>query len=91
MALSYSQHTLDKLEQFLGALQYKVRYDKGNFKTGACMVANSKIIVVNKFSSLESRIVSIIELIKTFQIDEHLLNDKQMQLLHSFKQTKLEL
>ncbi|MDB5120399.1 MAG: hypothetical protein JWN56_1617 [Sphingobacteriales bacterium] len=91
MALSYTPQTLHKLEQVLEALQYKVRYDKGNFKTGACIVEKSKIIVINKFSSIESRIISIIELIKTVNAEEHLLNENQKQFLHSFKQTRLEL
>jgi hypothetical protein len=35
MSLSFTQHTLDKLESLLKTLGFKLRYEKGNFKTGA--------------------------------------------------------
>lgn len=72
------------------ALDYRVRYEKGNFKTGACMLENSRIIVVNKFSDLESRITALSELIKTIVIDETLLDDRQVKFFYTLKQTKPE-
>ena len=90
MALSYTKYNLDKLEQILKFLQHKVRYDKGNFKTGACFLENSKIIVINKFSSTESRITAIVDLLKTVGMQNHLLTDKQNQMLELFKQTQLQ-
>lgn len=72
------------------ALDYRVRYEKGNFKTGACMLENSRIIVVNKFSDLESRITALSELIKTIAIDETLLDDRQVKFFYTLKQTKPE-
>lgn len=89
MAVNYTHHTLDKLKQILDTLRYKVRYDKGNLKTGACIVENSKMVVANKFSSVESRITSIITLIKKLDVDLHLLSEMQVQFLHAFKQTQL--
>lgn len=79
------------MENLLKTLDYKVRYEKGNFKTGACMLEKSKIIVVNKFSNLESKINALVELVQTFQADESLLDEKQKQFLYTLKQTTLEL
>ncbi|MBD3748725.1 MAG: hypothetical protein IE931_04445 [Sphingobacteriales bacterium] len=90
MQISYTNHTLEKLELLLKDLGYKVRYEKGNFKTGACMIESSKMVVVNKFSNLESKIVSLIELLKTFTVDDTLLNEKQKQFYYSLQQTSLE-
>ena len=91
MSLSYTQHTLEKLELLLKALEYKVRYEKGNFKTGACLLENSKVVVVNKFSNVESKINSLAELIQKIQADENLLDEKQKQFLYVLKQTSLQL
>ena len=91
MSLSYTQHTLDKLEQLLKGLEYKVRYEKGSFKTGACILENSKVIVVNKFSTIESKINSLAELIQNIQADDSLLDEKQKQFLYVLKQTTLQL
>lgn len=88
--LSYSQHTLDKLESLFKALEYRVRYEKGAFKTGACVLDNSRVIVVNKFSNLESKINALADLLRTIAIDEALLDDKQKKLLYSIKQISLE-
>ena len=84
-------HTLEKLEILLRTAGYRVRYEKGNFKTGACMLLSSKIIVVNKYSNLESKIYAITGLLKELEIDHQLLDDKQTAFLHQIKQTRLQL
>lgn len=91
MSLSYTQHTLDKLEQLLKALEYKVRYEKGNFKTAACMLESSKVVVVNKFSNIESKVNALAELLQTMPLNENLLDEKQKQFLYHLKQTSLQL
>ncbi|RYD76034.1 MAG: hypothetical protein EOP53_15465 [Sphingobacteriales bacterium] len=60
--LPLTTHTLEKLELMLKSGGYRVRYEKGNFKTGACLLQNSKIIVVNRFSNLESRIMALVQM-----------------------------
>ena len=89
--LPLTTHTLEKLEMLLKTAGYKVRYEKGNFKTGACLLQNSRVIVINKFSNLESRILSITELIPELEIDLKLLDDKQTSFLLQLKQTNLQL
>jgi hypothetical protein len=91
MNLSITNHTLDKLESLLKALDYRVRYEKGNFKTGACVLENSRVVVVNKFSNLESKIQGLADLIGTLDIQDQLIDDKQKQLLNQLKQTTLKL
>ncbi|WP_214069997.1 hypothetical protein [Mucilaginibacter sp. dw_454] len=89
--LTLTTHTLEKLELLLKSAGYKVRYEKGNFKTGACLLLNSKIIVVNRFSNLESKILALVELLRELEVDHNLLDDKQIAFLQQLKQTKLQL
>ncbi len=89
--LTLTTHTLEKLEMLLKTAGYKVRYEKGNFKTGACLLLNSKMIVVNRFSNLESKILALAELTRDLEIDLNLLDDKQFTFLQQLKQTKLQL
>jgi hypothetical protein len=89
--LSLTTHTLEKLELLLKTAGYRVRYEKGNFKTGACLLQNSKVIVVNKFSNLESRILAIVELARDLELDYSLLDEKQSAFLLQLKQTNLQL
>jgi hypothetical protein len=89
--LTLTTHTLEKLEILLRTAGYRVRYEKGNFKTGACLLLNNRIIVVNKFSNLESKIQAIVELVRELELDYNLLDDKQITFLQQIKQTKLQL
>ena len=89
MSLPNTPHTLDKIEALLKDMGYKVRYEKGNFKTGACLFKDNRIVVVNRFSNLEMKINALIELLRAMQVENSELNDKQKQFLLSIKQTKL--
>lgn len=89
--LTFTAHTLEKLENLLKTAGFRIRYEKGNFKTGACLLQNSRIVVVNKFSNLESKIHSIVELLLELEIDHKLLDEKQIVFLHQITQTKLQL
>jgi len=89
--LTITNHTLEKLEVLLRTAGYRVRYEKGNFKTGACLLQNSRVVVVNKFSGLESKILAISELVRELEIDYSLLDEKQVAFLQQLKQIKLQL
>ncbi|GAA4340613.1 hypothetical protein GCM10023149_52190 [Mucilaginibacter gynuensis] len=89
--LPLTNHSLEKLELLLKSGGYKVRYEKGNFKTGACLLQHSKMIVVNRFSNLESRIQALVELTHQLEIDHKLLDEKQIAFLQQLQQTNLQL
>jgi len=80
---------LEKLESLLKEFGYRVRYEKGNFKTGACVLQSNKVVVVNRFSNLEMKIGALVSILRDMSLDEGSLNDKQRQFLRSIKQTKL--
>lgn len=91
--LPNTQHSLEKLEALLKQLGFKVRYEKGNFKTGACVLQESRVVVVNRFLSLEARIQALLELLSAMSLDGQLnaLDGKQKQLFLAIKQMKLEI
>lgn len=91
MSVSFTNHTLEKVEILLNDLGYKVRYEKGNFKTNSCLIENSKIVMVNKFSNLESKIIALIEILKNLDTNESKLSEKQKAFYYAIKQTKLDL
>lgn len=89
--IPFTQSSLDKIEGLFKVEGYKVRYEKGNFKTGACVIQNSKVIVVNRFSNLEAKIHSLIQILHEIPIKESLLDDKQKAFYRAVKQTKLSI
>lgn len=87
--VTITEYNLRKIEDLCKALGYKVRYEKGSFRTGACKILSTKVIVVNRFSSLDVKIHSLIEIITGLEIDESLLDEKQKVFFRLLKQTKL--
>lgn len=70
--IKYTPAYLQKLENLIRENNYTLRNEKGNFKSGYCLLKDSKVIVINKFATLESRINSLIEILKELQTKETL-------------------
>ena len=47
--IKYTNQFLVKLEDLIAESDYFLRYEKGNFKSGYCLLHDQKIIIVNKF------------------------------------------
>ena len=67
--MKYTAIALSKTEKILGESGYVIRYERGNFQSGYCILEDRKIIVLNKFLSTEGRINTIIDLVPQLQIN----------------------
>lgn len=72
--MKYTQNTLDKIERILDELEYVVRYERGNFQSGYCILEARRVVVLNKFLQLEGRINTLIDLIPQLNIDPEVLS-----------------
>jgi len=79
----YTTTTLEKIEGLLEEAGYVVRYEKGNFKAGYCILKDKRVIVINKYFITESRINSLLDIIPILELDSSVMTEKS-QLL--FKQ-----
>lgn len=70
---------------------FLLRYERGNFKAGYCILNTKKVAIVNKYFSHEGKINCLLDIIKSIEINEDRLSDKNQSLLNSLAQTKLEL
>ena len=59
----------NKLESILISQDYKVRFEKGNFKSGYCLINKNKIAIINKYFTIEGKINSLVEIINQIEID----------------------
>ena len=75
MMIKYTQQYLTKLEFFLKENFYEVRYEKGNFRSGYCILEDKKVVVVNKFATVESRIQALYEISQTLLKQGKILHD----------------
>jgi hypothetical protein len=66
--MKYTQSTLDKLEDILGESEYVVRYERGTFQSGWCLLEARRVVVLNKFLNTEGRINTLMEIIPQLDI-----------------------
>lgn len=85
MALAYSKANLAKLEDLLLEAGFMLRVAKGNFRSGYCIVKDSKIVLVNGFLKGESRFNVLFELIGTLSLDEERLAPGNREVLKKVK------
>ncbi|MFM6995407.1 MAG: hypothetical protein ACKOWO_09900 [Sediminibacterium sp.] len=87
--MKITQGTLDKLEDILGESEYVVRYERGNFQSGWCLLESKKIVVLNKFLNLEARINTLLELIPQLDIEFDKLTHDSQKLYEEVKRIAL--
>jgi hypothetical protein len=67
--MKFTQATLDKIEAILDEAEYVLRYERGNFQSGYCILEQKKVVVLNKFLVLEGRISTLIDLIPQLKVN----------------------
>ena len=72
--MRYSKTNLTKIETILKSQGYSIRYEKGNFNSGFCLLNEKKVIVINKFYDLKQRMDSFFQVV-------HLISDLKFELL----------
>ena len=87
--MKYTQATLDKLEKIVGEAGYVIRYERGTFQSGYCILEQKKVVVLNKFLQTEGRINTLIDLIPQLDIQLGTLSDESKK-IHSEISSKLE-
>jgi len=74
--MKYTQTTLDKLESIPEQSGYVLRYERGTFQSGYCILEERKVVVLNRFLQIEGRINTLIDLIPQLDINTELLTDE---------------
>ena len=90
MELKYTRHFLNKLEDLFGESDYMLRYEKGNFKAGYCVLKDMKVVVVNKYYALEGKVNCIYDILRSISIDESRLSEKNRQLYHDIRNQEVK-
>ncbi|MBM3921822.1 MAG: hypothetical protein FJ340_01295 [Sphingomonadales bacterium] len=78
--MKYNQTTLDKLEAIPEQAGYILRYERGTFQSGYCILESKKVVVLNKFLPIEGRINTLIDLIPQLTIDPGMLSEESAKL-----------
>ncbi|MEQ9423832.1 MAG: hypothetical protein RJQ09_05395 [Cyclobacteriaceae bacterium] len=90
MPIKYTNNFLNKLEDIFSETDYILRYEKGNFQSGYCLLNDSKIAIVNKYFPLDGRISILIEILRSIDINKAQLSEKNRKLYAELAQTQLQ-
>ncbi len=66
--MKYTQSILDRIERIVEEAGYVIRYERGNFQSGYCILQAKKVVVLNKFFQTEGKINTLIDLLPELNI-----------------------
>ncbi len=78
--ISQTPNTLKKLQTLLKESGYQIRKGKGSFNTGYCILEAKKVIVLNRYHSIEAQIGALIDIIGTINVNEDLVSTASKKL-----------
>ncbi len=80
---------LAELEDVASRLGYTIRYEKGNFEGGYCVLKESCLLVVNSRNEAEKRIVIVSKSLKEIGIDEIFVKPNVREVIERESKRKL--
>ena len=85
MSIKLTKQFQKKLELLLESQDYKIRFEKGNFKSGYCIIKNKKVAIINKYFTIEGKINALIEIINSISISEEKCSHNTLNTLNQIK------
>jgi hypothetical protein len=79
------------MEDMIAESDYILRYEKGTFKSGYCLLRDQKIMIVNKFYTTEGKINALLEILKSTDLDRSRFSEKSKALFEELSQTEVKL
>ena len=76
---------LKALAMQLGA---EVRFEKGDFKGGYCLLKENKVIVINKMMNLQRKVMILSAALKELGIDQIYLNPRMREIIDEMAEMK---
>jgi hypothetical protein len=82
---------LKKIEQLYREGGFKLRYEKGSFKAGHCLLLEQQVVVVNKFYTIDTKIGALSDMARELEWNHENLSADSKKLLKELQQTALKL
>ena len=88
--IKYTTQFLTKLEDMIAESDYVLRYEKGNFKSGYCLLKEQKIMIVNKFFTTEGKINALLDILKGIELDTARFTEKSLKLYEELSKAEVK-
>ena len=89
--IKYTTQFLTKLEDLIAESDYILRYEKGNFKSGYCLLKEQKIMIINKFFTTEGKINALLDILKGIELDTAKFSEKSLKLYEELSHSEVKL
>jgi hypothetical protein len=76
MQIKYTAPFLHKLEDIFAESDYVLRYEKGNFKSGYCVLKDTRIVIINKYFTTEGKINCLLDILRNIKMDTSAFSEK---------------
>ncbi|MEI6312319.1 MAG: hypothetical protein WCP57_08680 [Bacteroidota bacterium] len=87
--VKYTNTTLTKIQELVKEAGYVLRYEKGSFKSGYCILQDKKVIIINKYFETEARINSLFEILPSLQMKMEDLSENSRKFLEKINQKEI--
>lgn len=77
--LKYNLATQKRIERIFEEGGYTVRYEKGSFNSGYCVLENKRVVVINRFHPLDTKINSLIEILSLVDLNQADMKDDTLK------------
>ncbi len=87
--IKYTANNLKKLESLFNNIGYIIRYEKGRFQSGYCILEDKKVVVVSKYFMTEAKMNCLLDILSEISFDEEKLDGKDLQFYNQLKEEEI--
>ncbi|MCW8817985.1 MAG: hypothetical protein OQK52_08950 [Ignavibacteriaceae bacterium] len=81
------EEIFQELKSVADQLGASVRFEKGDFKGGYCIIYDKKVIVINKMTNLQRKVMILSSALKELGIDEIYLSPRVREIIEEMSGT----
>lgn len=81
------EEILQELKSVADQLGASVRFEKGDFKGGYCIIHDKKVIVINKMTNLQRKVMILSTALKELGVDEIYLSPRVREVIEEMSGT----
>ncbi len=82
------EEIIQDLKSLASQLGAEVRFEKGDFKGGYCLLKENKVIVINKMANLQRKVMILSMALKELGIDKLYLTPRMREIIDEMAEIK---
>ena len=82
------EEIVQDLKSIASQLGAEVRFEKGDFQGGYCILKDSKVIVINKMANLQRKVIVLSMALKELGVDKIYLTPKMREIIEEMSESK---